>query len=52
MNEFQQMTAIPQQEYVALSSLQQVKEPLAQQFYKAENNLMKMRLFAILIVAS
>ena len=36
MNDFQRMNAIPQQEYVGLSSLQQVKEPVAQQLYKAE----------------
>ena len=34
---FQRMVAIPQEEYVQLSSVQNVRQPLTQQFYKLEN---------------
>ena len=37
MSSFQRMIAIPQEEYLALSTFQNVKEPLAQQFYALEN---------------
>ena len=37
MNSFQRMIAIPQEEYLALSSMQNVNEPLAQHFYDLES---------------
>ena len=37
MNSFQRMIALPQEEYLALSSMQNVKEPLAQHFYDLES---------------
>lgn len=37
MSSFQRMIAIPQQEYLTMSSLQNVREPLAQHFYNLEN---------------
>lgn len=37
MSSFERMIAIPQEEYLALSSLQTVREPLAQRFYDLEN---------------
>ena len=36
---FQRMIGLPQQKYVGLSTLQQVTELLAQQFYKAEKTI-------------
>ena len=36
MSTFQRMIAIPQEEYLALSSLQNVREPFTQQFYQLE----------------
>ena len=36
MSTFQRMIAMPQEEYLALSSMQNVKEPLAQHFYDLE----------------
>ena len=33
---FQRMIAIPQEEYLAMSTMQNVKDPLAQQFYSTE----------------
>ena len=36
MTSFQRMIAIPQEEYLALSSLQNAREPLAQHFYSLE----------------
>ena len=36
MSTFQRMIAIPQEEYLALSSMQNVREPLAQHFYQLE----------------
>ena len=36
MSSFQRMIAIPQEEYLALSSFQNVREPLAQHFHKLE----------------
>lgn len=36
MSSFQRMIVIPQEEYLALSSMQNVKEPLAQHFYDLE----------------
>ena len=37
MSSFERMIANPQEEYLALSSLQTVREPLAQRFYDLEN---------------
>ena len=37
MNGFDRLVAIPQEEYLALSSLQNAKEPLAQHFYNLES---------------
>ena len=37
MNSFDRLVAIPQEEYLALSSLQNAKEPLAQHFYNLES---------------
>ena len=37
MSGFQRMIAIPQEEYMAMSSMQNVKEPLAQHFYSLES---------------
>ena len=37
MSGFQRMIAIPQEEYLAMSVVQNVKQPLTQQFYNAEN---------------
>lgn len=37
MSGFQRMIAIPQEEYLSLSSMQNVREPLAQHFYNLEN---------------
>ena len=42
MTDFQRMAVIPQDEYLSIStsfSLQQVKEPLQDQFYKIENGI-------------
>ena len=36
MSSFQRLIAIPQEEYLALSSMQNVKEPLAQHYYNLE----------------
>ena len=36
MSSFQRMIAIPQEEYLALSTMQNVREPLAQHFYSLE----------------
>ena len=36
MSSFQRMIAIPQEEYLALSSMQNVREPLAQHYYSLE----------------
>lgn len=36
MSNFQRLIAIPQEEYLALSSMQNVKEPMAQHFYNLE----------------
>ena len=33
---FQRMIAIPQEEYLAMSTMQNVRDPLAQQFYNTE----------------
>lgn len=37
MSQFQRMIAIPQEEYLQLSSVQNVKQPLTQQFYNLES---------------
>ena len=37
MSHFQRMIAIPQEEYVQLSALQNVRQPLTQQFYNLES---------------
>lgn len=37
MTRFQRMIVIPQEEYLQLSSVQQAKQPLTQQFYTLEN---------------
>ncbi len=37
MSSFQRLIAIPQEEYLALTSMQNVKEPLRQHFYNLEN---------------
>ena len=37
MTNFQRMIVIPQEEYLQLTAIQNVKEPLSQQFYKLEN---------------
>lgn len=38
MSGYQRMVVIPQNEYIQLTSLQEVKRPFAQQFFKAEQN--------------
>ena len=38
MSGYQRMVVIPQNEYIQLTSLQEVKQPLAQQYLKAEQN--------------
>lgn len=37
MSQFQRMIAIPQEEYLQLSSVQNVRQPLTQQFYNLES---------------
>ena len=37
MSRFQRMVAVPESEYLQLTSLQQVKQPLAQKFYEVNN---------------
>ena len=37
MNTFDRLVAIPQEEYLALTSMQNVKEPLAQHLYNLES---------------
>lgn len=37
MSQFQRMVAIPQEEYMQLSAVQNVRQPLTQQFYSLEN---------------
>jgi hypothetical protein len=37
MSQFQRMVAIPQEEYMQLSAVQNVRQPLTQQFYALEN---------------
>ena len=37
MSSFQRMVVVPHEEYLAMTSFQQVKEPLKQQFYNLEN---------------
>ena len=37
MSQFQRMIAIPQEEYLQLSAVQNVKQPLTQQFYNLES---------------
>lgn len=37
MSQFQRMVAIPQEEYLQLSAVQNVRQPLTQQFYNLEN---------------
>ena len=43
MTSFQRMIAIPQEEYLQLSTLQNIRQPLSQQVYKLENEHNELR---------
>ena len=41
MSSYSRMVVIPQEEYMQLSAVQQVRQPVTQQFYNAEQEYQK-----------